>query len=619
MCGIAGRFCYGHPQNSDKAIIQQMTDALSHRGPDADGFFLSGPIALGHRRLSIIDLTEKANQPIFDAKKRYAIIFNGEIYNYAELKSKLKNYPFQTKGDTEVVLAAYINWGPRALDELRGMFAFAIWDELAKELFVARDRMGVKPVYYYHENNQFLFASEIRAILASGLVKRRICRTSLADYFSYQSFQSPQTIIENIRELPAGHYMTINDKAQKIVSYWKIEGSFERTIADNDKKTIETRVRDLLLKAVQRRMVSDVPVAAFLSGGIDSSVVVGLMAQIADAPETFNIAFDDKEFNESEYAALVSKKFNTRHHEILLKPEVFLEELPNALNAMDSPSGDGINTYVVSKAIRKEGIKVALSGVGGDELFVGYPIFQQWKKIYEKKWLSRLPGALRSVPARFLHSSDIRKQRLAQLITLSEFNIGEVYPVLRQVNADSTIRSLLKSNVNETQLRHSLKSIQGSIEKFPLYSQLSIAEYLGYTQQTLLKDTDQMSMAVSLEVREPFFDHDLIEYVLNVPDEFKTGRLPKSLLIAATGNLIPQEVYQRPKKGFVFPWNKWFRSELKTYCAEKINLLAQRDFVDGYFVKQYWNDFLEYRNQIGWTNILLLVALENYADLHNLS
>lgn len=618
MCGIAG--CMSAIGASfNKATIARMTNALAHRGPDAEGFFLNGPVALGHRRLSIIDLSENANQPIYDAGKRFAIVFNGEIYNYAEIKSKLKNYPFQTNGDTEVVLAAFINWGYSALDHLKGMFVFAIWDQEKQELFVARDRLGVKPLYYYKDQRQLIFASEIRAILASGEVKRTIHRAALADYFAYQSFQSPQTIIENVLELPAGHFMVAAGTEFRIQPYWKIENSFGKFPVNEQKETVEKNIKELLLRAVERRMVSDVPVAAFLSGGIDSSVIVGLMAQLADAPETFNIAFEDKEFDESEYATLISKKFKTNHHKILLKPEVFLDELPNALDAMDSPSGDGINTYVVSKAIRQSGIKVALSGVGGDELFAGYPIFHQWKKIHRRKWFSNIPATLRSIPAGLLSRSDIRKQRLGQLITLNEVSIGDVYPILRQVNANATTSSLLNSKVEKTQLQLSLKSIQNSIEKFPLYSQVSIAEYLGYTRQTLLKDTDQMSMAVSLEVREPFFDHELIEYILNVPDELKSGNFPKSLLIAATGDLIPQEVYQRPKKGFVFPWNKWFRHELKAYCEAKINRLAQRDFMNEQFVKQYWSDFLGYKNQIGWTNILLLVSLENYADLHNLS
>lgn len=616
MCGISGRFMLNQ-QAADQSIISRMTDAMAHRGPDANGYFVNGPISLGHRRLSIIDLSERSNQPLFDSTGRYAIVFNGEIYNYASVKAQLSSYPFATHGDTEVVLAAYIKWGPDALQYLAGMFAFAIWDQSEQSLFIARDRMGVKPVYYYRDEIQFLFASEIRSILASGQVKRKICREALVDFLAFQSFQSPQTIVEGIVELPAGHYMAITRNSLDIKPYWQIE----RRLIPGDYSNItvvERKVNELLTRSVERRMVSDVPVAAFLSGGIDSSVIVGLMSKVAGTPETFNISFHDKDFDESEYAELIAKKFNTRHHPIRLDPEVFLHELPNAINAMDSPSGDGINTYVVSKAIRQAGIKVALSGVGGDELFVGYPIFKHWLKIRQRAWLARIPRALRAIPAALIGGKDIRKLRTAQLLTLSDYSIDKVYPVLRQVNANATIRQLTGQMPNTTFLATMLERKSADIGKFPLYSQLSIAEYLGYTAQTLLKDTDQMSMAVALEIREPFFDHELVEYVMNIPDRFKEGANPKSLLLKATGNLLPPEIYQRPKKGFVFPWNNWFRRELKSYCESKIKLLAEKDFVNGSAVLSYWNDFLHQRNQVGWTNILLLITLENYTELHNL-
>ena len=616
MCGIAGLFHFGQ-QQADASRIKTMTDRIGHRGPDSDGFYVNGPVALGHRRLSIIDLSERSNQPLFDSTGRFAIIFNGEIYNYKEVKSLLGEYPFQTTGDTEVVLAAYQKWGAASLHYLKGMFAFAIADKQTGELFITRDRLGVKPLYYYKDSNVFVFASEIRSILASGLVKREICQEALIDYFSYQSFQSPQTIIKNILELPSGCYIRLSNADFQITNYWNVfdnHGEFGQV----DRYEVQKRVKQLLLQSVERRMVSDVPVAAFLSGGIDSSAMVGLMAEVSQAPETFNIAFEEKEFDESEYASLIARKFNTRHHKVLIKPEVFLEELPNALNAMDTPSGDGINTYVVSKAIRQHGIKVALSGVGGDELFVGYPIFRQWETLYRRKGFWKTPQVLRNMISTVFAGNDIRKQRKAQLIRMDECSIAHTYPVLRQVNSDETISKLLRTTVTKTQLFKKLEANQEAIEQFPLLSQLSIAEYMGYTNQTLLKDTDQMSMAHSLEVREPFFDHELIEYVLRVPDEYKKGEVPKSLLIESLGDLIPPTIYNRPKKGFVFPWNQWLRNELKNYCETRIKTLSQREFIHQTAMMNYWEDFLNHRNAVGYSNILMLVSLENYIELHGL-
>ena len=617
MCGIAGYLHFKKPIE-DSSIIRSMTNRMKHRGPDADGFHIDRNIALGHRRLSIIDLSEKANQPIFDATGRYCIVFNGEIYNYAELKSLLPNYPFATNGDTEVVLAAYIQWGVSALARLKGMFAFAIWDAQNKELFITRDRLGVKPLYYYQDDNQFLFSSEIRSILQSGAPAKEIDRVALIDYFSYQSFQTPLTVVKGVRELPAGYWLKLSNTTLHLEPYWSVEHWTGDVVSENQ-GTVEKKIYNLLLQSVERRMVADVPVAAFLSGGIDSSVVVGLMTKISQAPETFNIAFDEKDFDESPYAKIISKKFNTRHHELFIKPEAFLSELPAALNALDTPSGDGVNTYVISKAIRQAGIKVALSGVGGDELFAGYPIFQAWQKLNRLRKLWLLPSSLRSLIATVFSGENIKKQRMAQLLKLPSCTIAEAYPILRQVNSDQTIRKLLNLPFSGTQLKASLLSKQGAIEKFPLHSQVSISEYIGYTQHTLLKDTDQMSMANSLEVREPFFDHELIEYVLRIPDNMKNGSNPKSLLLKATGDLLPPEIYQRPKKGFTFPWNHWLRNELRSYSEQRIKNLAQRDFMNEKSTLHYWNDFLNQKNGIGYSHILLLVALENYIEQNNLS
>jgi len=617
MCGLAGFFSY-NKKIDDKSVIKRMTDAMGHRGPDADGFYVEGPIAFGHRRLSIIDLSERSNQPLFDNSGRYSIIFNGEIYNYLEVKDMLKEYSFRTSGDGEVVLAAFIKWGESSIQYLKGMFAYAIWDKVDEKLFIARDRLGIKPLYYYKDQNNFLFASEIRAILESGLVKREINREALVDYLYYQSFQSPQTIVRNVFELPAGSFAWLTKDSFVKKTYWRID-QFEPLSESGDRKQVQKKVRELLLQSVKRRMVSDVPVAAFLSGGIDSSAVVGLMATISAAPETFNIAFQEEDYDESGYAKLVAKKFNTRHHEILVKPELFLHELPNALNAMDTPSGDGVNTYVVSKAVRAQGIKVALSGVGGDELFAGYPIFKQWVSLTRKQWLWKTPGILRKAVAAAYSNDDIKRQRIGGLLRMDHCSISEVYPILRQVNAEKTIQHLLKRTVPVSQLQATLIDKQPSLERFPLFSQLSISEYAGYTCQTLVKDTDQMSMANSLEVREPFFDHELIEYVMRVPDTMKNGTMPKSLMIESLGDLIPPDIYQRPKKGFVFPLNDWFRNELRTYCEQKIKLLSQRDFVYEKGILDYWEGFLNQKNQIRGTNIFLLLALENYIELHNLN
>src|SRR5580698_5465552 len=620
MCGIAGILNFSD-QSIDQSVIQKMTDAISHRGPDADGFFSENKISFGHRRLSIIDLSSSANQPFIDNSGRYIMTFNGEIYNYKQVKPLLPDYNFKTSSDTEVMIAAYAKWKENCLQYFSGMFAFAVWDRQENELFIARDRFGVKPLYYFIDDNKFLFASEIRSILASGLVKSKINTTALLEYFTYQSFSYPYSPVKDIFQLEAASWMIIKNKKIEKKKYWNVSNSvLDFDFADE--KRVHEKVRSLMLQSVERRLVSDVPVAAFLSGGIDSSSIVGLMAEAGNGkPNTFNISFEEKDFDESHYADVVAKKFNTNHTRILLKPTTFLDELQNAVAALDSPSGDGINTYVVSKAIRDKGIKVALSGVGGDELFAGYPLFDQFLQLQKNAWLWKLPASAKNLLANvFLkRQSTNRQDRLMQLLNLNSPEIENVYPVSRQILSPkliSSLTTLLPVNDNEfcTAVQQELINQKENIKRLPLLSQVSVAEYLGYTQHTLLKDTDQMSMASSLEVREPFFDPDLAQFVLSVPDKLKKGNYPKKLLIESLKPLLPVEITARKKHGFLFPWELWLKNELYLFCETSIKNISQRDFINGENLNRYWKKFLDGDKNVRWSEIWLFVVLENWME-----
>ncbi len=617
MCGIAGILNKEEPVQPDQ--IRRMTDSMFHRGPDSEGFFMDRELAFGHRRLSIIDLSDAANQPFEDASGRYVIVFNGEIYNFAEVKLLLEDYPFRTHGDTEVILAGYIQWGADCLAHLRGMYTIAIWDKQERELFIARDRLGVKPLYYYRDEEQFIFASEIRAILTIGKVKRKIDHTALSEYFRYQSIGFPFSPIEGIQQMEAGTWMRIKDNEVQTEKYW------DPTAKNYDfdftgKKEVQQKVKELMLQSVKRRLVSDVPVGAFLSGGIDSSAVVGLMVEAGDpSPNTFNISFNESEYDESKYANLIAKKFNTRHSQIRLQPEVMLEELTNALDAMDIPSGDGINTYVVSKAIHKEGIRVALSGVGGDELFVGYSIFEHYIRLQQKRWLWKTPALLRNGFSGLL-GKGAKKDRMRQLLALPSPAIENTYPVLRQLLSPAALAELTSLNGTDQQtLAHQLFSKRSALVKLPFFSQVTAAEYLGYTQQTLLKDTDQMSMANSLEIREPFFDQNLVEFVMSIPDHFKVPVYPKSLLVESLKPLLPDEIVHRKKQGFVFPWNEWMKRELRTFCETHIYHIAQRDFIHGNHLQIVWNRFLSGDPDIRWQEIWLFVVLDYWMEKNGIN
>jgi len=617
VCGIAG-ILNRRGGNVNQVVIQAMTDAMQHRGPDSAGFFVENTIGLGHRRLSIIDLSSAANQPFIDHSGRYAMVFNGEMYNYEEVKRQIPDYPFVTTSDTEVLMAAFIKWSTDCLRLFRGMYAFAIWDRQEQELYMARDRMGVKPFYYFLNDEKFIFASEIRSILRTNEVPGKLDHAALLEYFSYQSVTGCCSIISGIRQLEAGTWMKVTKDGIEKKTYWDLTRAI--TPADySDTKTVHARIRELMLQSVQRRLVSDVPVGAFLSGGIDSSAVVGLMAEAGGSrPNTFNVSFDEKEYDESHYAELIAKKFNTQHTRLLMKPTVFLDELQNALDAMDTPSGDGINSYVVSKAIRRNGMTVALSGVGGDELFAGYPFFAQYLRLHRMKGWWRLPAGLRQVLANTWAGKQAqgKKDRMKQLLELPSMSIDQSYPVFRQMLSPHLIRQLttLEDNHAQTTVGRELSARAGLLRDLPLLSQVSVAEYLGYTQHTLLKDTDQMSMAVSLEVREPFFDQDLVEFVLAVPDHLKKPSYPKSLLVESLKPLLPDEIVFRKKQGFLFPWDVWLRTELKAFCEERLQRIAQRPFIQGPALMAYWQRFLAGDRNVRWGEIWLFVVLEYWLE-----
>jgi asparagine synthase (glutamine-hydrolysing) len=616
MCGIAGILNLTSETHLD-APIRTMTDALAHRGPDSGGYFVEQKIALGHRRLSIIDLSTSANQPFQDETGRFTLIFNGEIYNYQDIKPLLRGYNFKTTSDTEVILAAYIRWGADCLQHLNGMFAFAIWDNQTDTLFIARDRIGVKPLYYHLSEQQFLFASEIRSLLSTGLVPRRLDTYALHDFLAFQSVYAPFTIIKDVFQLMPGEYATISAaKGMEKKTYWRIENPPNSEKTPN-KTAAEKQVRELLTASIERRMISDVPLGAFLSGGIDSSAVVALMAQASARPiDTFTVSFAEKQFDESRYADIISKKYNTRHTTIRLTPDDFLKGLPDALDATDAPSGDGLNTYIVSKATKEAGITVALSGLGGDELFAGYQYprhFQQLNNQLSLYW--QLPKGLRkgmlAVAQKTLATQPKRARQLAMLGEDSP-TIAAMYPYFRMINTEGEASRLMASNgFPDVIVRKLLKDRHLLLEKLPFISQVTAAELLGYTLNVLLKDTDQFSMASALEVREPFFDYKLVEYVLTLPDAWKYDpKTPKSLLVNALAPLLPDEIVYRSKMGFVFPWKHWLLNELRSFCDENIDYLSKMPVFNAISVKNEWYIFVKSNGASGsYVKIWQLVVL----------
>ena len=614
MCGIAGIFGMIDQVEAGK-LVQCMNDEIAHRGPDDQGIYVDEMVALGHRRLAILDLTPACHQPMHSADGNLEIIFNGEIYNFMEVRETLKGYIFKTRSDTEMILAAYQEWGKDCVNKFNGMFAFAIWDKKKQSLFIARDRMGIKPVYYFHSGKLLFFASEIRALFESGMVPRKIDKRSIADYFMYQTVHAPDTIIENVKMLMPGHHLTISTSGMVIEKYWDVVANHSKASSGKSYKEVCADVRDLFEAAVKRRLISDVPFGAFLSGGIDSSAVVGLMSKVQRQPvKTFNISFDESELSEAKYARMIAEKFGTDHHEFMLRPGDFLKQLPEALSAMDHPSGDGPNSFIVSRITRQNGITMALSGLGGDELFAGYPIFKRTMALQQQQWFWKLPLPLRSAAGRLANmlKPGIVGLKLNQLMQLPQGDISHTFPIARQMGPPEHISKLLNFPMPDDKVIQLIKIALRDSNELGVLSKISVAEITTYMQNVLLRDTDQMSMASALEVRVPFLDYTLVEYVIGINDNFKNPVYPKKLLVESLGDLLPAEIVHRKKMGFSFPWEKWIRNELKDFCEERMISLSKRSFLNGPVILDRWHRFLNNDPGIRWPDIWTGVVLENW-------
>ncbi|CAG5083598.1 asparagine synthase (glutamine-hydrolyzing) [Parvicella tangerina] len=626
MCGINGIYNIrkvDHPVD----LIKKMNQRSAHRGPDYSGVYSDEDIVLGHNRLSIIDLDEVSNQPMISENDNLVLVFNGEIYNYQELRKILeKRHTFKTNGDTEVVLAAFERWGPACLNHFNGMFGLAIWDKNKRELFVARDRLGIKPVYYYDNLEQFAFSSEIRSLLELPFVEKEINEDALVDYLRYGTVHAPRTIINGVRMLMPGHYVLLNVDGIKTHQYWNVNLHYSSESFNQSYDQVKSRTKELFYESVERRLVADVPFGAFLSGGIDSSAVVGVMSEVSkNKVNTFSVTFAEEEFSEAKYARIIAEKFNTNHHEIKLSPTDFLEDLPNAIDSMDHPSMDGPNSYVVSKATKGAGITMALSGLGGDELFAGYDIFKRAYSLLDKKWLMSFPLFFRKGLGTALKvvKPGISSDKIKKTITSKYLELPYYYPINREVLDDNKLHEILSfhnypENAVHEILQHSI-GVGTSGASVPFLSRVTFAEINTYMQNVLLRDTDQMSMAHALEVRVPFLDHKLLEYVYGVRDDFKYPTQPKKLLVDALGDLLPSEIVDRPKMGFTFPWESWLKNDLKDYCIEGFDYLKGLSYFNERGLDNLWIDFLNGKRTITWSRVWTFVVLGHWLKKNRIS
>jgi len=642
VCGIVGFATCNTPV--PVGCLAQAVKAMAHRGPDDSGqqsIRVSSPIpleiGLGNCRLAILDLSRTGHQPIQDTKTGNWIVYNGEVYNFQEVRAKLERegIRFFSQSDTEVVLKAYGKWGERCVHEFRGMFAFAIWDAQRQRLFLARDRLGIKPLYYVHKDRQIFFASEVRALLESGLVPRRLNPVGLLNYLGFGSIYDPATLIEGVYALSAGHYLIWQNGRIEEVEYWEIGGcngpSYETQgwsepleFDDKGEKRIVDGLRDILEEAVRLRLVSDVPVGVFLSGGIDSSVLVGILSRNASLRmSTFSIVFKELDYSEARFSRAIARRFNSDHHEIVLSQRDVIEALPDAIRAMDQPTMDGINTYFVSREARRAGLKVALSGLGGDEVFAGYTSFKTVPKMERFALaLGHLPASVKnSVATAFTHlmpASD-RNRKLATVIQ-GNGAIAHPYVLSRMLFLPDEQARLLKFP-DPTSFDKASQPIAVRLrraERFDPVNRVSYLELRNYMLNTLLRDTDFMSMAHGLEVRVPLIDHKLIEFLFTLPGALKIkGDTPKYLLIRATEGLLPEEVVRRPKRGFTFPFEHWLRDELRRDVETA--LLGWREgplagVLNAEAVQGVWQAFLN--GHTTWSRPWALYVLRRWCELY---
>jgi len=629
MCGIAGFIGAQAPSEQQREWVSAMTDRLIHRGPDEGGVWVEEPAALGHRRLSVIDLST-GSQPMLDANERAVIVYNGEVYNFPEIREHLeaKGYSFRTRSDTEVILCAYLDEGAACLSRFEGMFALALWDRRERTLFAARDRMGKKPFYYTLQNGLFAFASELNAFKELPPLRLEVDRQALRRYLAYEYVPTPGSIYRDVSKLRPGHYLIWKNGRVETAPYWDLPLPQERTDLSDDECC--ERIRFLAGRAVKRRLVSDVPLGVFLSGGIDSSAVVALMAAEGTANvKTFSIGFKEPSYDESPYARLVAERFGTDHHEEILSALEAADLLPEVVERFDEPMSDPsiVPTYLLSGLTRRD-VTVALGGDGGDELFAGYEYYPGFQAA--RRYL-RLPRAL-------------RQKLLEPLLRILPVSTGYVSPrhvaerFLNGTDAPEWLRAQTWLEAIGPELQAELwrepqpggmefepeeifSETRALWEGFPASEPINRVFYLfarQYLLDYILVKVDRCSMMHSLEVRAPFLDRDVVEFAFALPAGAKMRHGRRKYLLKKTFNsLLPRRVIQRPKRGFLIPTALWLKERLKPLVEELLGESHLRQ--QGLFRPETVRGWLEEHNagrvdrrKEIWTLLVLQLWLQSH-------
>ena len=620
MCGITGIYAFNQVGSFYMINMAKAIDTMAQRGPDARGYFLDDYIGLGHRRLSIIDTGYVSNQPMYDASRRYVLVFNGEIFNYKELKKELidKGITFQTESDTEVLLQYYILEKEKCLTRFIGFFAFAIYDKEEKSLFVARDRMGVKPLLFYKDEDKFVFSSEMKSLLAYN-IPRELDEVSLFQYLQLNYVPKEHSIFKNIYRLLPGEYILVKGKAFTKKRYYEIpysEKNINRAITFEESKE---KMLELLEDSVRLRLISDVPLGAFLSGGTDSSAIVALASRHTNYLNTFSIGFKDEPFfDETKYANLVAKKFNTNHTVFSLTNQDLHEHIFEVLDYLDEPFADSsaLPFYILSKRTSGK-VKVALSGDGADELFAGYNKYYGEYEIRQGGWKGELLKTLYPVLDKLPKSrNSFFSNKIRQYHRFAEganMTAKERYWKWSTISSEKNIRTLFskefiqKIDSQEYTLRKS--DCTKNISESGSLNEVLLSDVNMVLPDNMLFKADMMSMANGLEVREPFLDHRLVDFAFSLPVEYKIdNQLKKKIVRDAFKDILPQELYNRPKKGFDVPLIKFYKRELRSLILELLdeNFIKAQGIFDSKEIEKLKNSVLngQYYEQEAVWNII---------------
>jgi asparagine synthase (glutamine-hydrolysing) len=626
VCGIAG-IVRSDGRDVDQGLVHRMCDAIRHRGPDEDGFYFQGSVGLGMRRLAIIDL-KGGQQPIHNQDRSAWIVFNGEIYNYLELREKLEKlgHTFYTNSDTEAIIHAYDRYGSDCPTHLRGMFAFAIWDERLQELFIARDRVGKKPLLYAQVNGEFVFGSEFSALLQHPGISRDIEPEALHHYLSFMCVPAPLTAYRAIRKLEPGHSLRWKRGEIKIARYWQPDFSQKLKIGEAE---AGQRAIEILRDAVKVRLMSEVPLGAFLSGGIDSSAVVALMSEESSEPvKTFSIGFEEQDFSELHHARRVAEHVGADHHEFIVRPDA-LEVLPTLVEHYGEPYADSsaIPTYYVARETRRH-VTVALNGDGGDECFAGY---ERYAAMRLAERYHRLPSVLRSgvidQAIKMLPTSETRRSRVRDAKRFIQ--AASLPKVDRYMRWISVFDTQAKGEMYSDSFRHQTALTNSAALLEPWFALANgagvvdaalLADTMTYLPNDLLVKVDIATMAVSLEARSPFLDHKVIEFAASLPEKLKLrGLTTKYLLKRVLRQLLPAENLGRRKMGFGVPIGHWFRGKLEPFLRETI--LSDKALKRGYFKPEAVRRLVDLHVRGGrdhshqlWTLLMLELWFQRFID-----